>query len=69
MASTRTECPECGKATVIDLRSLLVSASDDYFRCYSCFGWWRLPKGEDGPVTLVVSGDGNAEKTNAKKAD
>ena len=69
MASARTECPECGKSTVIDLVPLIVSTSDDYFRCSSCFGWWRLPKGEDDPVTLVVPGNSNATTDHAKEED
>jgi hypothetical protein len=67
MASARTECPECGKSTVVDLFPLLISPRVEYFRCDSCFGWWMVPKGEDGPVTRILLGNMEAVRADARK--
>jgi len=63
MASARTQCPECGSPSVVDLADLLYSPRADYFRCRSCGCWWMLPKNADDPATRIVLSNGRPENT------
>jgi hypothetical protein len=66
MSSPRNTCPSCHSATVVDLANLLFSPRVDHFRCPACSCWWMVPKGEDGPATRIVFGDGNWARKAAK---
>ena len=63
MASARTQCPDCGSPTIVDLADLLYSARVDYFRCRSCGCWWMLPKNADQPATRIVLSTARTEDT------
>ena len=57
MFSARATCPECKSPTAVEIADLLNSPLVDFFRCSTCFNWWMVPKGKDGPATRVIFGD------------
>ena len=55
--SARTQCPRCSSGDVVPLDSILSSPHLDFFRCPDCKLFWQVPKAEDGPASLIVSGE------------
>ena len=51
MASRRTHCPECERASAVSIADLFASAYGEYFICAICGHLWMIPIGKDGPAT------------------
>jgi hypothetical protein len=55
--SARTNCPSCSSGDVVPLDAILFSPNLDFFRCPDCKLFWQVPKAEDGPAGLILSGE------------
>jgi hypothetical protein len=54
MASARTECPNCQRDRVTELREIFFAPDVDFFRCEDCGFLWHVPKGEEGPPSQAL---------------
>ena len=55
--SARTQCPRCSSGEVVPLDAILFSPNLDYFRCADCNLFWQIAKAEEGPASLILSGE------------
>jgi predicted Zn finger-like uncharacterized protein len=56
MPSARTQCPQCAGQIVVTLDRVLYSANADFLQCAGCGHLWHVPKGEEGPASVVLLG-------------
>lgn len=53
--SAPSQCPNCSSVHIKSLAGLLLSKTEDYYRCAVCDHVWQVPRGKDGPATDLGS--------------